>query len=285
MKNWGFSLCATLVISVAAQAEPKVDHRYFEITSMEVKQVASPKLSLRTFTGSAIGSSLCGDNGGSPFQVKKVKPTLVKPNKDSTETEAPESTPQDVPPQDPSSGTSISDVTDLINAISGTDMIFDQVVNLGKKVWNLIDSGKPVVNLKTDVATALPAGAKCWLDLQLWQEPQSVSYLVSLKNGYGMEVVRFVYRIITLTGGSVDGRGAYIGYATIQPAEVKVAWGFRFNATVTAPTVYNLGTRENPVGGMTLNLNYQIQPILGIAHIEVTEAFRLNGRGELVKMN
>jgi hypothetical protein len=171
----------------------------------------------------------------------------------------------------------------IVNDISAAGMILDQVVNLGKKVWTLVEAGKPVVDLKTDVATALPYGAKCWMDLQTWRAPMAKTYSVTYKNLYGVEVVKFSYRVVFVAGGSVNGQGAYIGYAAIEPSEVSVAWGFKFNAQSAVPTIYNMGTKEAPVGGMNIQINYSIDTV--VKHVQASQAYFLGGNGLLQSLD
>ncbi len=166
---------------------------------------------------------------------------------------------------------------------TAANFVIDQVMNIGKKIWSVIELGQPVTNIQTDVATALPAGAKCWQNLQTWSSPEARTYSVSFKNIYNMEVVRFAYRVVYLPGGSVNGKGHYVGYATLQPSDVYVAWGYKFNAEASAPAVFNMGTKEDPVGALTLNMKFSVDTIVN--HLEQTQAYNVNGKGEFKKLD
>ncbi len=167
---------------------------------------------------------------------------------------------------------------DVLNPINTIDVIVDKIINIGKKLWTVVQAGKPVLNLKTDIATALPMGTRCWTDLQAWQMPESKVYEVSFKNDFGMEVVKMAYRILWVHGGQFNGQGSYIGYATMMPVDVKVAWGFQMNANVTIPTVFNMGTREAPVAGMQMNMQYRIET--PFKTVEQGQAYVIDGRGQ-----
>lgn len=239
MKKWGYLLGAMLSFASAAQA---VDSKYFTIGDVEVRESETVTLNQRMFDA-GIGASLC-----------------TRANTRFTGAA-------------PVGGGSVLENLGLV------DMVLDQVVNIGKKVWTLIEAGKPVVNMKTDVATALPYGARCWMDLQTWEAPKAKTYSVTYKNIYGADVVRFSYRVVYLHGGSVDGKGAYVGYAAIEPSEVYVAWGWSFNAETSTPAVYNMGTKDSPIGGLNLQVNYKIETVFNT--IRISRAYSVSGNGQM----
>jgi hypothetical protein len=243
MLKWAFALGTLFAVSGFAQQN--MDSKYFELTEPEVKLVREESLSFQTFSNTAIGASLC--QGGNLR-------LLTAPAE---------------------GGVNLGDV---LQDLQSGELILDQIMNIGKKIWDVIQAGKPVVNLKTDVATALPYGARCWLDLQTWQAPQARTYSVTYKNLYGIEVVKFSYRVVYVAGGSVNGKGAYIGYAALEPSEVSVAWGFTFNASSTAPTVFNMGTKEEPLAGLNLQMNYSIDTVL--KSVKASQSYFINGLGE-----
>jgi hypothetical protein len=157
--------------------------------------------------------------------------------------------------------------------------VIDQIINIGKKVWAVIELGRPVVNLKTDVGTALPLGVKCWLDLDSWKQPTSRLYEASFTNGYDMEVIKFVYRVTALAGGGFSGVGKYVGYAAIQPVDLQVMWGYRFDAEASVPTVFNTGTKTEPVGGLQIMITYKINTVM--KHVTQSQLYFVDGHGKL----
>jgi hypothetical protein len=169
------------------------------------------------------------------------------------------------------------------NPLDEVEMTIDQIINIGKKVWAIVELGRPVVNVKTDVATALPKGAVDWLSLDSWQAPESRTYSVTYLNAYGTRVVEFTYRVLYIYGGSVNGQGKYIGYATLVPVELNVQWGFKFNAEANVPSVFNVGTRAEPVGGMQLNMKYHVDTVM--SHVEQSQAYFIDGKGTFKKLN
>lgn len=136
------------------------------------------------------------------------------------------------------------------------------VVNIGFKVWQLIEANKPVVNVQTPSASALPGGLTCWSQLDSWQAPKIQTYEVSYKNYLDMEVVKFRFRLQYNYGGGIAGRGKYLANVTVLPAELNVLWGYTFNADVDVEQAINLGTTENPVAGLGLNLKWSVATVM-----------------------
>ena len=158
----------------------------------------------------------------------------------------------------------------------------NQIINIGKQIWDIVQAGKPVVNVQTDKASALPKGISDWTQLESWQAPISKTYEVSLQNVYGMNVVTFEYRVIYVVGGSYKGKGQFIGYATIEPASIDVMWGYTLNATSKVASVFNRGTSRSPIGAMQIDINYQVSSVM--TNFQQTDSFSLAGDGQLVQM-
>lgn len=254
LKAFLFSL---LMASTCFAASSAQDSKYYQIAKVHIRELPTPA-SVGTrrlfFQGSpVIGSSLCRPENRLQF---------LSPDSNDSET---------LNPVDAATG-----VAELESANKGLDVI----INMGKKVWSIVDAAKPKVDLQSDVATALPASVSgCWMDLQAWQAPVVTTREISIENLYGMEVVRFVYRVIMLAGGSYNGVGRYIGYATMQPVELKVAWGYTFNATATVPAVFNISSKEKPVAAMNLLVDWTVSTVL--KHQRQTQSYYLTGYGTI----
>lgn len=158
-----------------------------------------------------------------------------------------------------------------------SQVVLSKIINMGKQVWDVVASNKPVVNVKTDMASALPFGINTWENLSNWAEPQVRDFRVTYQNFYGDNVVDFKFRVLYTHGGMVAGKGAYLTNATIIPASLNVAWGFTFNAQSTIANVMNAGSATDPVAAMQLNLHWSIDTIL--KHTERTENFYIKGNG------
>jgi hypothetical protein len=167
----------------------------------------------------------------------------------------------------------------------GTDIIddIDKIINIGKKVWEIIDAGQPVLDLKVDVATALPLGAKCWNDLERWSRPAAKQYRVTYKNVYGVDGIRYEFQIQWLAGGRVDGQGRFIGYAAVIPVNVYAMWGLKLASKNTVASVFNVGTKSDPIGAMHMTMNWRVKA--PFQKFEQALTFYIDGAGnfELIK--
>lgn len=157
------------------------------------------------------------------------------------------------------SGTCKPSLNDIGQGIDEADIILDKIINMGKKIWDIVVKGQAVLNIKVDVATALPEGVNCWNTLSNWSRPQGKAYRVTYKNKLGMEAIRFQYQVQWLPGGTVNGQGKYVGYAAIIPTDVYGLWGFKLNARSSVPAVFNVGSAKAPVGGMQMTMNWRVE--------------------------
>jgi hypothetical protein len=90
-----------------------------------------------------------------------------------------------------------------------------QIINVGKQVWAVIVSSKPVVNAQTsDVANAVPAAN--WQQLSGWSAPQTRAFDLPFKNGFGMTLVDFKYNVIYTYGGNLNNAGHYLSGVTLE---------------------------------------------------------------------
>ena len=169
-----------------------------------------------------------------------------------------------------------------LNPIDYIDVVVDKIINIGKKIWAIVDAGRPVVNVKVDTANALPAGVRCWDELEGWQAPISKLYQMSYENGFGANVVTYNFRVSFISGGTYKGQGQYITLASVQPAKIDVAWGFNFDAVATVPMVFNQGTKVAPLAGMQLAMNWKINTV--VQETQQAENFFINGAGTLQKL-
>ncbi len=175
------------------------------------------------------------------------------------------------------------DLTPIGSRLDQVDLIVDKIINIGQKIWNIIEKGRPIANYSSSKATALPANTTRWDQLESWRAPRSKVVSVAYKNAYGFEVVRFTYRIVLLYGGSVKGIGKYIGYATVEPLKITTAYMYSFNAKTEVTAVYNMGTSPNPLAGMILNINWTVETVLKKS--TTTHTFTLDGLGNIAPVN
>lgn len=177
----------------------------------------------------------------------------------------------------PKSSSMSSDLDEL-------EVIVDKVINIGSKVWAIVEKNRPVVNVDAaPVASAVPQGVRTWADLGGWSSPATRAYRVVFENVYGIDVVDFTFRITYTYGGSFKGKGRYLTNVTIVPANLSVAWFYKFAANVQVKNVTNAGSTASPLAGMELQLNYAIDT--AVKHEQSSLQYYVRGDGHFVDLN
>ena len=164
-----------------------------------------------------------------------------------------------------------------------TLIIVDHIINIGRKIWTIIDENKPVVDIKTQYASAVPEGITHWSQLSGWDTPAATVYGFTAKNAYGGKMVDVRYAVTRTTGGGFKGKGRYLTGVTVEPLRVEVGWGYRFTMTAEVPSVTNADkTGENPLAGMMVSLKWRIQTPLKDA--QGTGVYYVRGDGLFVEV-
>lgn len=150
--------------------------------------------------------------------------------------------------------------TPLLNPLDSIG--WDQIVSVGQQIWKVISDNRPVITVQQPVAHALPRGLKCWADLDSWKAPTTKRYSIEYKNGLRMTPVKFDFRLHFTPGGGRSGKGKYLSNVTVMPAQLDVKWGYTFNANVEVAQAVNMGTADNPLAGLELNLHWNVKTVL-----------------------
>jgi hypothetical protein len=142
----------------------------------------------------------------------------------------------------------------------GVIPVLDDIINIGTKIWKIVEDGKPVVDVKTQYATALPKGITNWGDMAGWQPPVGTVYELTAQNGFHDTVIDLRYQVLRTYGGNYDGKGKYLTAVTVEPLYWNVAWGYTFGVDATIPdtSIVNVGTSADPVAGMLVQLGWRI---------------------------
>lgn len=167
-------------------------------------------------------------------------------------------------------------------ALSESNLSIEDIVNVGKEVWKIIEANKPVVTVDMPVAHAMPKGIQCWTDLEQWQSPKAVLYRIQYKNLFGITVVDFNFRVSYVYGGSYLGKGQYLANVSVVPATLDVAWGFNVNATSVVGQTVNLGTKDNPEAGISLSVRWHIKTVAKDS--DNTENFFIRANGDMQRL-
>ena len=164
-------------------------------------------------------------------------------------------------------------------------MVVDKLIALGKKVWQIIEAGKPVVQTDFTTIHVLPKGDDpevAFYKMEGWEAPQVKSYTIRAKNKFKSDVVTFQFHLLYQAGGKLDGKGHYLTGVNITPYNVEVAWGYSLDAKSSLIAISNRGTADNPVAGATLTMVYKIKTMLKEATSSAT--FHVTGRGEATRL-
>lgn len=164
-------------------------------------------------------------------------------------------------------------------------MIVDQLIALGRQIWPIIEAGRPVVN--TNFAPAIsvlprtdesPDNVAMYL-MDSWAAPRQQSYLVEYKNGFGSAVISFTYTVSYQYNGQYEGKGRYLTGLDVAASQIRVSWGFSFDANSSLVNISNRGTRDEPIASATVRISYKAQSFL--SNIQSTESFHVTGDGQL----
>ena len=150
---------------------------------------------------------------------------------------------------------------DLSKELDGVGVIIDKIVNLGKKIWAVVENGRPVVNVSSVYANAIPAGARS-SDLENFSELQFQSIRHQGVNLYGVTVYEVVYTLVHRFGGTFQGRGAYLEGVTVLPQKVEVLWGYNVDLKVEQVSAVNTGSSENPVASLAMQTSLNVRTVL-----------------------
>ncbi|OUR94073.1 hypothetical protein A9Q84_18340 [Halobacteriovorax marinus] len=162
-------------------------------------------------------------------------------------------------------------------------MMVDKLIALGKKIWAIVEAGKPVVNVNMATPiSVLPKEASAFYDMDSWSSPLVRTYRVVYKNGFGSSVISFDYTVNFQHSGKHDGKGAYITGLNVQASNTSVSWGFNFDASSQLISIANVGSSADPVAGATLRINYSAKSIL--RSISTSESFHVDGNGKLTEL-
>ncbi|EQC52500.1 hypothetical protein M901_2039 [Bacteriovorax sp. DB6_IX] len=166
-------------------------------------------------------------------------------------------------------------------------MIVDSIIAIGKKIWPIIEAGKPVVDVNMGRGiSVIPFKGQdqidaVFFDMERWSAPKAKSYTVTYKNGLRAAVISFTYTVMFQYGGQYEGKGKYLAGINVVAQDVEVAWGFKFNASSELMQISNHGTKEDRVAGATFKIKYTAESFL--KKIKNETSFHVMGNGQLIK--
>lgn len=173
------------------------------------------------------------------------------------------------------------------NPLGEVIAVIDSLIALGKKIWPIIEAGRPVINNKLIPAISiLPhiEGENPTLNnMSNWSVPKVRSYRVSFKNGWGSEVVGFTYTLYWQYNGAYKGVGKYVTNLKVQASEIYTAWGFNFDATSELIGISNVGGAEAPVASGIIQVAYTVKGMMN--EVRSAQSFYVDGDGNFQVLN
>ncbi|MBL7714037.1 MAG: hypothetical protein JNL01_01130 [Bdellovibrionales bacterium] len=163
-----------------------------------------------------------------------------------------------------------------------TSVSVDEIIAVGKLVWNIIEKNQPKVDVKTNRMSVLPKAAKDWTDLERWSNPESRVFKIAYKNGFGSEIVSFSFRVVYFFGGRYNGAGKYIANVTVIPTSTYVGWGYTLNSRVEFPTIVNLGTLLDPIVGAQLDVSWEVETVMKKSR--ESASYFVRGDGQIIDL-
>ena len=176
------------------------------------------------------------------------------------------------------------------NPIDEVAMYLDGLIAIGKKIWPIIEAGKPVITTNGIIpsVSVLPhiegQNPKAEMhNMANWSAPKAVSYRVTYKNLFGSEVIAFTYTVYFQFNGSYKGNGKYITSLKVQASQVYAAWGFDFDAASELINVANVGSDENPIASAIIQISYKGTSLVN--EVRNAQSFYVDGNGVMQLLN
>ena len=146
--------------------------------------------------------------------------------------------------------------------VGDTLVIIEQIINLGEKLWNIIESNQAVSEVEHKYANALPAGVRGPEELDEFSPMQHKSYRMHGKNWFGSTVYDVTYTLVHRYGGRYQSKGQYLDGVTVLPNHVSTLWGYKLNMGVEGVSTVNVGTREKPIGSIMMQMTFKVGTVL-----------------------
>jgi hypothetical protein len=141
-------------------------------------------------------------------------------------------------------------------------LAMDDVVAIGKQAWTFIEENKPVLNVNTDYAGAIPKSVTDWTRMAGWKNSARGPFTISLVNGFGSEVVHVDFRWSHSYGGNYNGKGEYVTQAGPVVGRISVSWGYTVDVAVQAFQPLNVGTVIDPISQIDVSIKSTTSTVL-----------------------
>ncbi len=159
----------------------------------------------------------------------------------------------------------------------------DKIINLGSKIWTIIENNKAVLDYETITASAVPANVSNWYELENWKALKTENYEVVYTNLLGMNVISMKVRLSYVYGGTYKGAGQYLKNVTIRPSDIDVVLAYTLDAFVTTDDPFNMNSMENPLAALPITLNWTVENALKTSKHSVVFLVKGNGNLDIIE--
>ena len=177
--------------------------------------------------------------------------------------------------------------TPKAGVLDGVIMVVDKLIAIGQKIIPTIEKGKAVVtNNPMSAVSVLPridTKDPVVHDMGGWTIPKTKHYKITYKNGFGYDVVTFVYSITYQYNGTYGGKGKYLTGIRASARNINISWGFDLDASSQLLQISNVGTQQNIIAGATIDMSYTVKN--WTRTITTNESFFIAGDGRLYKLD
>jgi hypothetical protein len=161
--------------------------------------------------------------------------------------------------------------------------MIDGLLGIGKKIWPIIEAGRPVVTTNfipsVSIIPNIDGKNVVFNDMANWSRPSVRSYRVSFNNGFGFEVVGFTYTVIFQYGGTYKDNGKYVTTLKVIPSDIYTSWGYNFDATSELIGIANVGSSQSPVASGIIQIAYKVKGFLD--ELSSTKSSYVDGTGNI----
>jgi len=157
----------------------------------------------------------------------------------------------------------------------------EDIINAGKQIWGFIEKNEPVVDYKSDWASAVPSNCIDWTCLGSWKDQKSKEFEFKWKVGF-RTVSQMTYKFSwNYEGTESPPRGLYVENAGTQLIEIQGDVGQEVSSWVEARNPINYGTPEEPMGGIDIQVFFKSASPFSDSVISCTNTLMGDGNSKL----
>lgn len=147
------------------------------------------------------------------------------------------------------------------DGLGGTIDDINQIIEIGTKIYDIIKSNAPVVNVQHTPLSVVPMGITNWEQLTNWRAPMIKVYEITAKNIFGMTPVSIRLKLTANYGGTYRGHGKFLANVDLVTTQVSVWWGYTVDISAEDMTPLNIGSYGAPIAALPVNVHFRIRTI------------------------